>query len=158
LSIFNRTGHDASMFYRKYFAAHPNIGADEQVANQLSRILANIYFNYETIAKGHANPRVRASAPWGSLDPTFKKSKIFWLFYDTPFSSWSDQLQSFMVKKNNGDLDDKDYILLFYISLQSVEVQDGVEGLPLSMLYDMFMPLAEENLKKWKQTDEPLST
>jgi hypothetical protein len=154
LSIFNRTGHDASVFYREYFAAHPNVTAYEQVvAAQLSRILANIQFNYETIATGHANPRVRSAAPWGSLDPTFKKGKIFWLFHDTPFISWSVQLQSFIIRKNDISLDDKDYILLFYISLQSSEVRDTAQDIPLTILYDMFMPVAEENLEKWKQNN-----
>jgi hypothetical protein len=62
------------------------------------------------------------------------------------------EFQFFIINKNNPSLYGRDYILLFYISLQSAEIQDTTHGLPLLMLYDMFTPVAEDNLNRWKAT------
>jgi hypothetical protein len=137
----------------EYFAAYPN--TDEQTAEYMARQLRNIFGSissrYENMTSGYEGVHIRMQAPHGSLDLSFEKTKIFWLFYDTPFPSWSAQLQSFMVKKNDPNLSAEDYILLFYISLQSVEVQNFTQSVPISMLHDMFSPMAEDNLAKWKK-------
>jgi hypothetical protein len=80
----------------------------------------------------------------------YSEDKLYWLFWNIPFMSLSSQLRAFMIKINDPSLSHRTYALLFYVSLQSVEIQKSVEGLPLSMLYDMFLPVAEANLDNWK--------
>jgi hypothetical protein len=140
-------------FNFEYFAAYPNTDEQtaEHMARQLRAIFGRIRLTYETIARGYEGVHTHMQAPHGSLDLSFDKMKIFWLFHDTPFISWSDKLQSFIVKKNDSTLSEEDYILLFYISLQTLEVRNFTQNIPVSMLHDMFLPVADSNLAIWKK-------
>jgi hypothetical protein len=75
---------------------------------------------------------------------------VYALFDESDFVSYYRRLRSFIIETNDASLSETDYALLFYISLQGVEVQQAARGLPLSMLYDMFLPVAQENLLGWE--------
>jgi hypothetical protein len=76
--------------------------------------------------------------------------KIYWLLCHTPFTHFPSQFKSFIIERFDSSLNELDYVLLFYISLQSEGIQNTTQGLPLPMLYDMFMPVADANFEEWK--------
>jgi hypothetical protein len=73
--------------------------------------------------------------------------RILWLFYNFPFEDFNTRLQTLILTKNDIDLTEADYALLLYISYQEDKL---FENIPLPMLHDIFGPLADKNLKEWK--------
>jgi hypothetical protein len=135
---------DRDVFTAEYHIAHP--GGDDYEAFLLFKIFSQIQYEYEIVADEDSNFYIRV--PSTSVVFILEELKVYWLFNGMPFTDSFKRLQSFIINKNDSALSDTDYVLLFYISLQSVEVQDSTRGLPLSMFYDMFEPIAEENMNK----------
>jgi hypothetical protein len=134
---------DMSSFYAEYALAHPDIISD--LCSALYGKLVGILIDCEVIVYGYeAGERI------GYTDSLFESRKLAWLFYNMNLTGLASQFQSFIIKVNDSSLSDKDYILLFYISLQSQEVQNTAQEIPLSMLHDMFLPVADNNLREWK--------
>jgi hypothetical protein len=143
--VSDLTFNDPYGFYPEYALTYPD--SEEANAYRLCYILASIDVECRALAKGYRNLADRFSA--SRRDYVLKHNIIFCLFYDLPFEDFSSQLQSFIIERNNPWLSAKDYALLFYISLQEAELKDKLEGLPLNMLYDMFMPVAIDKQNKW---------
>jgi hypothetical protein len=87
---------------------------------------------------------------FSSGDSSLGLRLVYWLFHDSNFMENPSKLISFIIEKNDMSLQYTDYALLFYVSLQNEDVQKAARDLPLRLLYDMFLPVAEENLNKWK--------
>jgi hypothetical protein len=134
---------DVYAFSNEYALAHPN--GNNNSFPLLYRKLINVLFECESLIYVH---KTKANTKFNKS--YFESGKLTWLLCNITFTDFCAQLQSFMIKLNNPNLSDEDYILLFYISLQSQEVQDATQNLPLSMLRDMFSPVAEDNLNRWK--------
>jgi hypothetical protein len=148
LSGINLMERNAAIFCREYYEAYPN--GDEQVATKLSKTFGQITFNYLTVLDRYGEPNEDRNLLDDLLDESLQGFKTYWLFYDMPFKSLYKQLRSFMIEKKDPTLSAKDYTLLFYVSLQDAEIQNSTRELPLDMLYDMFNPIAEDNLATWK--------
>jgi hypothetical protein len=134
-------------FFDEYRPLYPD--ADHKDAFELCYLFVTIHRHCQDLADGYKalSSGKRYSMVLDSC--ILKYNKIYWLFYKMPFESFSQQLQSLMIKRNDLSLNTYDYTLLFYVSLQESELQRSVEGLPLSMLYDIFTPIADANQKKW---------
>jgi hypothetical protein len=131
-------------FFDEYALAHPNAVTTTRTNSHLYSTYINILVECKTLASGYQfYTRV------GYKTFNFSRNKIYWLLCNASLTGFSSQIQSFIIKTNDPSLSDRDYILMFYISLQNIEVQDAIRNIPLGMLRDMFLPVAEENLKKW---------
>jgi hypothetical protein len=133
-------------FTANYAAAYPN--ADKATASIMIRNFEDFGDDCNIITNGykyflsHTRP--------GFIDDVLESLTPFFLFYGTHFDDFHLHLQAFMIEMNDPFLDEDDYALLFYASLQDMNIQKTTLNLPLNMLYDMFLPVAEENMKKWK--------
>jgi hypothetical protein len=79
----------------------------------------------------------------------FTKNKNIWLVFNKNLSI-DDSLAEFIINKDNVLLSSADYTLLFYVSLEEdVDVKKNLEGLPLSMLREMYDPLIEDAIDEW---------
>jgi hypothetical protein len=148
LSGINLMERNAAIFYREYYEVYPN--GEEHIATELSKTFGQITFNYLTVLDGYGEHSNDPNLLDELLEESLQGFKTYWLFYDMPFKSLHKELRSFMIEKKDPTLSPKDYTLLFYISLQNTEIQNSTRELPLNMLYDMFNPVAEANLAKWK--------
>jgi hypothetical protein len=130
-------------FFADYFTVHSDGNNDE--ANVLYRIFAGVLIEYRTLLNGY-----KSSLRTGvDFSPSLKEKQIYCLFYNMDFMDLASQFRAFVIEKNDISLNAENYILLFYVSLQDEEVQKVTQHLPLNMLHDMLMPVAEENLREW---------
>jgi hypothetical protein len=135
---------DSPAFFTAYFTAHPD--GYHYTASTLYYVFAGVLTQCRTLLDGY-----KFSMLTGAGYSSFLEGKqIYLLLCDMRFRNFSSQFRNFVIKKNDISLSDTDYILLFYVSLQSAEIQEIIRNLPLSMVYDMFLPVAEENLHRWK--------
>jgi hypothetical protein len=130
-------------FVEHYFAAHPDGNSD--FGDELHNRLVEIVLSCNSLADEY-----EYGISKGLEGSTLGLSKIYWLFNDLRSMRYSTELRSFVIERNEFSLKAVDYALLFYVSLQNEEIQDAARGIPLSMVHDMFMPIAENNLEKWK--------
>jgi hypothetical protein len=73
-----------------------------------------------------------------------------WLVKDLSFDILSKALFIVLAKSDGKyDLNVSDYILMTYVSLQDEQDKALLEGLSLSLLHDMFDPVAEEKYRAW---------
>jgi hypothetical protein len=135
--------------YNTFLACHSLAYPDGSVetAKELYTILINIAYEWEALIEEYKH-----AVELSSGDFSLGLRLVYWLFHDFDFMENSSPLRPFVIERNDTSLRDTDYALLFYISLQGEEVQDATRDVPLPMLYDMFMPTAEENLNTWKAT------
>jgi hypothetical protein len=140
----NRLPRDGNKFFAEYYAVHPN--GDRQTGNELYALFLQIQVEFKAVTskRGHTYLHI----PFDSITLILLDMNMYWLFDGWPLAGSFDKVQSFIIEKNDPSLSDTDYLLLFYISLQSLEVQKLAESVPLSMLYDMFAPVAEENIRR----------
>jgi hypothetical protein len=76
--------------------------------------------------------------------------KMMWLFWDSEVTLVADDLVKLAVELNDPNLSEDDYALLMFISYQGEDVIKLAEGgMPLSILYDMYKPIAENNFEEW---------
>jgi hypothetical protein len=120
-------------------------GNEFDVSNPLFGIYQSVMFQCELLLDGY-----ESFLELGMGDTLLERMKTYWLLCNIRFTHFPSQFKSFIIEVNNPLLSDLDYVLLFYVSLQSKETQHTTKGLPLSMVYDMFIPIAEENLYNWK--------
>jgi hypothetical protein len=129
-------------FFTEYYAVHPH--GDSTSGSDLHFILAEIMYEFASLAD-------EDEVTNNTFDDFYVGLyKIYWLFHSINLKLLYAQLQSFIIERNDTTLSETDYALLFYVSLQDEEIQKAARGIPLSMLYDMFLPVAEANLEKWK--------
>jgi hypothetical protein len=107
-----------------------------------------IKVEYDQVMIGYKNYWLeRDTSPTQDI---FTERIIYWLFYESNINNFSSKLKSFIVARCDPFLPIEDCALLFYLSLQEGKIKETFKGFPLPTLYDIFTPLAEENLKKWK--------
>jgi hypothetical protein len=130
-------------FLNEYNVLYPH--ANSNVSKRLNGVYQTIIFQCEILVDGYEEFK-----QLGVHDSFLEANKIFWLLCNIPFNNFPSQLRSFIFDRNDLALSDEDYVLLFYVSLQEEKIQNAIQNLPLSIKYDMFMPIAEENLRQWK--------
>jgi hypothetical protein len=137
-------------FFVEYYAIYPKDTptTDVDTFATLRFAFYVIKTEHSIIANGYET--FRGGKTEATCDLMLREEKIYWLFYGMRFEDFAEQLQSFMIMKNDPSLEGTDYALLFYVSLQKAGLQETVKGLPLSLLHDIFAPVAEENFKQWK--------
>jgi hypothetical protein len=136
-------GHSADSFIDEYNLVHSDAMPD--TADDLKARYKQIVFVCEALVYGFKELQ---DLYFG--ESFFTSRQAFWLLCHVPFTDFTSQFKSFIIEKNDPTLSREDYVLLFYISLQSAEIQKSIEGLPLDLVYDMFMPIAEKHLDDWK--------
>jgi hypothetical protein len=136
---------DRNKFFIEYYAVHPD--GYESADPTLYFILTDIMYELEMLCEDDIANNTFYDFYVGLY-------KIYWLFHSINLKLLYAQLQSFVIERNDTSLSSTDYVLLFYVSLQDEEVRNVISHLPLSMIYDMFMPVAEGNLEKWKASLE----
>jgi hypothetical protein len=138
----NNMSRNMEIFFNEYDQVYPD--ASSNTDYKLYQRFVGVVEECKLLVYGYAE-----SIGSGLIGPFEELKTVFWLLYDVR-STFSPQLQSFIIKTHDLTLSKEDYVLLFYASLQSAEVQDAVRDLPLSMVYDMFMPIAQSNFNDWK--------
>jgi hypothetical protein len=72
--------------------------------------------------------------------------RCLWLFYDFPVHDFHEKLISLILEVDQHSLYASDYAVLLYASL----LEDKTfNGLPLSMLHNVFDPVAQQNFEAW---------
>jgi hypothetical protein len=84
------------------------------------------------------------------IDSYLEENKGIWLFYKTPTKKFCKEVQMLALEHNNPLLTVSDYAYLLYASSLADE---SFIGLPLSILHDIFDPIAEQNIKSWRTSD-----
>jgi hypothetical protein len=90
------------------------------------------------------------SQSFSTPDEAIDAHKIFWLFNGLSFTDFYDHIQALVITTNDTDLTEFDYAVLIYASLQDDDTRQTFENLPLSLLHDVFTPVAEAKLADWK--------
>jgi hypothetical protein len=129
-------------FLLEYYTVHPH-GNDTSGAD-LYFVLEEIMYEFKSLADENEVTNNTFNDFYAGL------YKVYWLFHNINLRLFYAQLRSFIIERNDTTLSETDYALLFYVSLQDEEIQNTAGGLPLSMLYDMFIPVAEDKLNIWK--------
>jgi hypothetical protein len=130
-------------FLARYAAAYPDNSVDS--GEELYVTLMNVMYECKYLTDEY-----KYATDFSSGDSSLGLRLVYWLFHDSNFMENPSKLISFIIEKNDMSLQYTDYALLFYVSLQNEDVQKAARDLPLRLLYDMFLPVAEENLNKWK--------
>jgi hypothetical protein len=136
---------DTYHFVNEYVKAYPDESYDfsSRNASLLYKFFQRIESEYNVIVNGYGN-----YIPDAWLD----RIKTSWLLYSmTPFKTFAEQLMHSMIKNYDSSFTQRDYVILFYISLQDKDVQDATRGLPMSILHGIFTPVMDENLGNWKK-------
>jgi hypothetical protein len=77
-------------------------------------------------------------------------AKMMWLFWNSGITLDPNDLVNLAVKLNDTELSEDDYALLMFISYQGEDVTVlAKNGMPLSIFYDMYTPVAESNFEEW---------
>jgi hypothetical protein len=85
--------------------------------------------------------------------------KLIWLFdqtcvpsihFDKEYETFSHKMREVILQENNIDLSINDCILLTYLTYQNEYTLGLTEGLSLSLIRDMFEPVADANLNAWR--------
>jgi hypothetical protein len=79
-------------------------------------------------------------------------TKAVWLFHEYPVENFITKLATFIIKNYDKSLFVSDYPFLFYISLQDVEFQKTLKGLPLPLIREALNPVVEENFSSWTKS------
>jgi hypothetical protein len=135
---------DRNIFNVEYHTMYPE--ANEYDAFLLYKIFSQIQYQYEVVSDEYDDFCLRLRN--ASVASVLEELKTYWLFNGMLFTDSFKQLQSFIINKNDSNLTDADYVLLFYVFLQGEEIQVATRDVPLSMLYDMFLPVAEANMNR----------
>jgi hypothetical protein len=149
-----------SYFRDAYYKAHDSINPEINYTSykNLEDKYINIWgfwMDMMTLSILSPEENLRASSGYIRSSSAMKnESKLLWLFYSSifPNDSYGDfplRMQRIVIEKNDINLSASDYILLTYLGYQTDELQKSFEGLPLSMIADMFAPIAEMNLEQW---------
>jgi hypothetical protein len=136
----------ANNFGQEYRAVYPN--ANIAKTFHFSHLFSHLASGYDAISLGYKELCAHTETVWE--ESFFGGYILYWLLYDTSFTDFYGQLQTFIIEKNDVSLTLEDYILLFYAFSYNSKLNGPFSWIPLSTLRDIFTPLAEENLKKWK--------
>jgi hypothetical protein len=79
----------------------------------------------------------------------FDKHKLLWLFSDIPFEDIDKKLTTLMIERNDPTLSEKDYSVLLFLSCHGEKMKDAWAGVPLNMVYEGLLPLAEKIFDAW---------
>jgi hypothetical protein len=81
------------------------------------------------------------------------ETKLLWLFSKNhlkKLDKYKDELMLTLIEHCSPDLKLNDYILLFYISLESTKMRKSLTGIPLSMLHEIYDPVADSRIEAWR--------
>jgi hypothetical protein len=109
-----------------------------------SRISSSLWFvkNREEISPYYLDEIYQS---WG----TNRAMKPAWLFYDIDYVIDEAEIEKFITEINDTKLTSNDFTLLYLISLQEETIQKTLKALPLSLLYEIYNPIMEDNFQKW---------
>jgi hypothetical protein len=79
----------------------------------------------------------------------FNDYKTLWLFHKDGIKIDSNELMDLIIERNDASLNSSDYILLLYLSHQPEEIKNMTDVLPVSILHEMYDPLANEEIYNW---------
>jgi hypothetical protein len=118
----------------------------EKFAQTLDNINFILYI-WDDMCSGVSDPSRILDYHVEKKNPTFQKA--IWLFWKSETTFSPDDLIRLVVELDDLSLTESDYALLLFLSYQDVKTQALIKALPLSMLHDMYEPLAEANFEKW---------
>jgi hypothetical protein len=140
----------SGIFKDEYATLYPQKSMHTKAS--MVRSFRSFVYQLSVMAKGYKQLRSEVEYEW-MLVEDIRQVKLFLLFYGMDFEDTASLFKAFLLERNMAEEDDgEDSALLFYASLQSEEVKKVTEGLPLNILYDMFMPVSDANFEKWKLT------
>jgi hypothetical protein len=87
-----------------------------------------------------------------AFDGHFESGKVgVWILYGFPVKNLHTKLLDLLIEYDDERLTTSDHALLLYTFCQNEITSDSLEGIPLSMLYDIFTPIIETNLASWRE-------
>jgi hypothetical protein len=141
-------------FSEAYREAYPTSAPDEAyLAKEKALGLAHFKLNLKLPTTGYdpyddsetpkAPIRVR---PFVAYDPY--DNSCYDLFYRKVRKDFPKRSQQLIISLNDPTVRLGDYALLLYVSYQDEETRANLEGIPVSMLYDIFEPIMIENQRE----------
>jgi hypothetical protein len=76
--------------------------------------------------------------------------KCICLFVGAPVENFSEHAQELVISKHDANLNVSDYAILLYTSLHKDTIGDSFEGVPLSLLHEIFDPMADAKWDEWR--------
>jgi hypothetical protein len=152
----------ATSFIDRYMALYPSKNKERPFTSLMYELsdtqyeICGIYALLKLATKYPlSNPNyIKRRLIMGGLYLTDKK--MFWLFCntgsETPFPALDDFTEivtQLVLEKNNEFISLEEYAMLIYISYQDEEMKKALKTLPLPMLRDTLLPIAENNKRKW---------
>jgi hypothetical protein len=136
--------------YSSLYPDAPRLG--DTISNSPGRNIFFVYYHFlswwDVMNMGHIIQRKNTL----TSDDMFSGGYAgIWLFYgfSYPVEGFFEKLAYCIITNYNEDFTYSDYASLLYASLQEDEVKSTLEGLPLSMLNDMFKPVIQQNIDAW---------
>jgi hypothetical protein len=147
-------------FKEAYYKAHPSADpettfVDYKILEYRYITLFRIYLDMLTLSTLSPEEKFKASHIYISKSSAIQEdNKLMWLFYtayfpDEPYSDFLPRMRETIIHKNDTNLSAADYALLIYLSYEHNELQEHTEKLPLFMLADIYIPIADRHLESW---------
>jgi hypothetical protein len=85
-----------------------------------------------------------------AFDESVKHNKLFWIFQGVNLENYVERIKFFIIDKHDMSMNAIDYVIPLYIMIQEdLDTRKTLENLPVSMLHDILVPIAESNFKSW---------
>jgi hypothetical protein len=123
---------------------------DPTDSSNFARTLENInliIYIWDDMCSGISDPARILDYHVEKKNPTI--SRMVWLFWNSETILNPEDLIRLIVELDDLSLTEGDYALLLFLSYQDVETQALIKALPLSMLHDMYAPLADAKFEDW---------
>jgi hypothetical protein len=145
-------------FEDAYFAAHPKEKLAPRTTWDNVDKLANIYVQLITFYNYTCNDYASAikdifdddKPEAHQISQVIGFRKGICLFAGSPVNNFSEHAKKLVIRMNNVDLNVSDYAILLYTSLHKEAIGDSFEGTPLSMLHEIFDPMADVKWDEWR--------
>jgi hypothetical protein len=122
----------------------------QRISSDIQYIYMRILQNYHYMIEKSDNSMRRIYSPRYER-PFIIKS--VWLVCNTDFRMNNSKLKETIQLIDGKLLNENDYALMFFLSCQANEAtQESLKTLPLSLLHDMYDPIAEANYSEWQKT------
>jgi hypothetical protein len=147
---------ESRSFLKSYATAYPddNVVSYYKTINRLNALHVSIMSMWrETSYSASKSPQHRFTDYLTFLARgdgyMFNDYKTIWLFHKDGIKIDSDELMDVIIERNDVKLNTSDYILLLYLSHQPEEMRNMTKVLPVSILHEMYDPLADEEISNW---------
>jgi hypothetical protein len=129
------------------------------VDNRLPYVFTQLIQFWNYIDKRNSYALMADFGRWNSLGlaSILKRHKSVWLFVGLDSKDFEERAQNLIIKLNNKELTVSDYAVLLYLSYQDAETRKSFEGIPLSVLHEIFDPLANEKVSEWFDETYPMA-